>query len=309
MKMRLRKALNRVSVRVAYCILLPIRFFGAIPCAVRYGLRVRPALMRRSEGVIGAVVVHLFYVDNWGLFAGKLRSLPKSSFDLFVTLPKQNEYFKSEIFKSFPNANIVIVPNRGRDVLPFIKIARILINMGYIYVLKFHSKRSVHRSDGQEWLEDMLNKLLPNDNGVIDNMRAILLRGDTGIIGPARVYYPLTVNFPANGAHMTRVISRLYGGGVASDVLQVHRGHYGFFGGTMFWARLDAIEPLVNAHAFNFEPEMGQIDATFAHALERLFCIVPEINGRKMYETSGEDVILRTYSSNNIPEWSRDHLK
>jgi lipopolysaccharide biosynthesis protein len=48
-----------------------------------------------------------------------------------------------------------------------------------------------------------------------------------------------------------------------------------FISGSMFWARLDALTPILDAHLdeSEFEPEGGQIDGTFAHALERAFAL------------------------------------
>lgn len=263
----------------------------------------------RGEGVELAVVIHLFYIDNWPLFKRKLGNLLHEQFDLFITMPQQNEDFIENITRDFPRANVLIVPNHGRDVLPFVKVARLIKEMGYTSLLKFHSKKSTHRTDGQDWLEGMLDSLLPEDKELITSVRGVLRNSETGIIGPSGVYYPLTVNFPANGAHMTNIVSKLYGRHKAYEVLQERRQEYGFFGGTMFWARLDAVEKLLNWPVWYFEREQGQIDGTFAHALERLFCIVPEIEGKKMYELSGQQLINRDYNSDNIPNWSEDHLK
>lgn len=263
----------------------------------------------RQENTVIAVVIHLYYTDNWPLFKKKLQNLFVYKFDLFVTIPKHNIQFLNEIKKDFPTATIVIVPNHGRDVVPFLQVARMLKRSGYEIILKFHSKKSTHRQDGQEWLEGMLDKLLPDNKALVDDLITTLHHPDTGVVGPSEVYYPLTVNFPANGVHMTEVVNKLYGRSLAYDVLQARRDQYGFFAGTMFWVRLDAIERLLEFPLWYFERERGQIDATFAHALERLFCIVPEINQKVMYEISESTIRERAYVSGNIPEWSEDHLK
>lgn len=267
------------------------------------------SLQARDQDTAIAVIIHLYYTDNWQLFKSKLKNIAHVKFDLFITMPSHNQDFISIIKKDFPSVRVLIVPNHGRDVLPFIKAAQIVKKMGYEAILKFHSKKSTHRTDGQEWLVGMLDKLLSSDKKVIDSLLAVLQEGSVGIVGPSDVYYPLTVNFPANGLHMTRVVKRLYGRKVAYDVLQAERREYGFFGGTMFWARIDAIDNLLYCPVGRFEREKGQIDGTFAHALERLFCIVPEIEGRKMYEVARNGVVQRSYNSENIPDWSKDHLK
>jgi lipopolysaccharide biosynthesis protein len=267
-------------------------------------------LKHRNKKVKLAVIIHLFYVDNWELFNQKLSNLDGIEYDIFVTMPESNKYFVDEIFKTHPSATFIYVPNRGRDVLPFVKVAKVLIEHGYEYVLKFHSKRSTHWEGGQDWLESMLEQLLPESSVLIDRIQHILDQTETGIIGPSREYYPLTINFPANGPHMTRIVKKIYNEKVANDVLQQRRSEYGFFAGTMFWARLDAIEPLLRYTKTRFfEKEKGQIDATYAHALERMFCIVPEIEHKNMYVLNDSGIQSRKYKSDNIPLWSTDHNK
>jgi lipopolysaccharide biosynthesis protein len=43
----------------------------------------------------------------------------------------------------------------------------------------------------------------------------------------------------------------------------------------MFWVRLKALRPMLDANfdEWEFEPEAGQIDGTFAHAIERVFAL------------------------------------
>jgi lipopolysaccharide biosynthesis protein len=267
------------------------------------------ASFNRINGTQLAVVIHLYYVDSWKVFVERLKNLDGYDFDLYVTMPSSNKHFIEIIRKTHPGATIVIVPNHGRDVLPFIVTAKKLYASGYEYVLKLHSKRSTHRDDGNDWFMGMLDKLLPQDKEIVSAIQAKLSKKNTGIVGPAEVYYPLTVNFPANGLHMTRVIKKIYGMTIAHKYLQVNRAEYGFFGGTMFWARLDAISKLMNFSVSDFELENGQLDATFSHALERLLCIVPEIDGRLNYEITNKAVVSRPYQTDNIPDWSQDHLK
>jgi lipopolysaccharide biosynthesis protein len=54
-----------------------------------------------------------------------------------------------------------------------------------------------------------------------------------------------------------------------------------FPAGTMFWARLDALAPLLDAHLdeADFETESGQIDGTLAHAVERMVGVCVEAAG------------------------------
>lgn len=258
-----------------------------------------------------AVVLHLFYVDGWLEYVERLKFIEKntSGFDLFITYTENNKKYINEVVrKSFPNANYYETPNRGRDVLPFTKILNVLTKYGYEYVLKMHSKKSTHWEGGSEWLDSMQKSLMPVDKTCLKSIMKTLDEPETGIIGPSGYYYSLAVNFPANGVHTTNIVRQLYGKKVAHDALQLNRKNYGFFAGTMFWARIDAIKD-ISTRLSDFEMEAGQIDGTFAHALERSFCVIPELAGRKMYVTTGSSVERIKNGDGIIPEWSEDHDK
>jgi lipopolysaccharide biosynthesis protein len=250
-----------------------------------------------------AVVVHLYFTESWNYFKQKLELLSSSTeFDLFVTMPKSNSDFSSVIYTSFPNANIYIVPNRGRDVLPFIKICQILSSLGYLSLLKIHSKKSTHRNDGNEWLNDTIERLIPNSqllNSIVDAIRS----ENFGVVGPKEYYYPVAINYEANFMHITRLFKYLQINNLEQESI---RWNYGFFGGTMFWINVASISPLFNISKRNFEKEEGQIDGTFAHGLERIFCILPESKNRVLWTSSEDSTFekLNTYKSENIPEWS-----
>ncbi len=257
-----------------------------------------------------AVVVHLYYTDNWDYFRQKLSVLAGTPFDLYLTLPIQNVGFVDTVRDAYPDVRYVVAPNRGRDVLPFVMVAKYLRDAGYESVLKFHSKKSLHWNGGDDWLHDTMAALLPNKKQSTEAIIEKLDDPQTAVLGTAKFYYPLAINFPANGTHMTKILKRIYGSEVAHKALQDERRKYGFFAGTMFWCRLDSIHKVLDvAKVKDFEAEAGQIDGTFAHALERLFCVVPEIEGRSLYELDGVSVKKREYASVNIPEWSEDHNK
>ncbi|TAH36642.1 hypothetical protein EYC59_00500 [Candidatus Saccharibacteria bacterium] len=294
--------------------------FARIPVLRKLSVRSTERAYKKSLGSLAtqpeprhtdlAVVIHLYYTDNWDYFRQKLAVLANTPFDLYLTLPAQNAGFVDTVRRTHPEVRYVVAPNRGRDVLPFIMVAKQLRATGYKAVLKFHSKKSLHWDGGDDWLHETMAALLPDKKQSIHAIIEKLNQPETAVLGTAQFYYPLTINFPANGPHLTKILTRIYGSEVAQSALQADRRKYGFFAGTMFWCRLDAIEKILDVATIrDFEAEAGQIDGTFAHALERLFCVVPEIEGRSLYELDGYSVKKRVYASANIPEWSEDHDK
>jgi lipopolysaccharide biosynthesis protein len=254
-----------------------------------------------------AVVIHLYYTESWGLFFRKLNLLKSvTNFDLFITMPKENIGFQNTIRESFPNVIFFVVKNRGRDVLPFLKVGKLLKKTDYSTVLKFHSKKSTHRNDGKEWLENTLNQIIPNDKRTLMMIIQKINNPNTGVIGPAEFYYPLSINFLANYKSVLWILKKITRKKYDAHEL-AHK--YGFFGGTMFWARIDSISPIFRFSNRNFQKEMGQTDGTFAHSVERVLCVFPELNNRKIYSCDGKTVRITKYISGNIPDWSTDHDK
>ena len=82
-----------------------------------------------------------------------------------------------------------------------------------------------------------------------------------------------------------------------------------FSGATMFWINLESIEGILKQPygPDTFQGEKGQVDGTFAHAMERAFNIVPEVNGKDLYQSGPLGVERIRYYSGIIPEWS--HLR
>jgi lipopolysaccharide biosynthesis protein len=266
-------------------------------------------LIKRQQAATTAVIIHLYYVDSWELFRQAL-DMMSIEFDLFITVSPTESNFASILHRDYPNAHLLVVPNRGRDILPFLRVARELEKLGYKKVLKIHSKKSTHRTDGQDWLSSMIRSLIPEDERIQSRLKDLLEDPKTGIIGPKDQYIALKVNFEANGVHMTDILSGIYSSKTSHRILQVERAEHGFFSGTMFWARLDALSPILRQDysVTKFEKEQGQIDATFAHAMERVFCLVPQVENKNLYEISPLGVEKIDYKTTNIPDWSEVYI-
>src|ERR1019366_5798015 len=104
------------SVKNAIIRLDPIEFAKRGIVRSQYRGAEKAIGIKRPKSTKIAVVIHLYYLDSWSLFAKSIVRIDEQ-FDLFVTLPKKNVNFAKNITKDFKNAQIVIVPNHGRDVL------------------------------------------------------------------------------------------------------------------------------------------------------------------------------------------------
>ncbi len=227
-----------------------------------------------------AVVLHLFYPNMINVFRDKLKKI-NVPFDLYISLPSEYNNIKIDKINEFhKNTNIVSVPNRGRDVLPFITIAnRIRKLNNYEYVLKLHTKKSLHRKDGDVWLVSLLDTLIPDDASKIIK---VLSKRKTGVVGPGEHLVSLSQHMGSNEAFIRMLLKQI----VEDGSYSLDKKKNPFIGGTMFWSRLDLLDPLLDLYLLpeDFQPEEAQIDGTIAHALERMFgMILHDIQNKEMY--------------------------
>ena len=294
--------------RIIWLIGWPIRFVNN---AVRYSIITRRPnrqsyhfrQIKHSDKTSPlAVVVHLFFTETWDEFASKLKDLSAATgYDLFVTIPQAQKDFSKKILRDFPQANIFTVANRGRDVLPFILVGKTLIKSSYEFVLKVHSKKSTHATSilGKTWRQSTLDSLIGEPKNITKIMKTLRDK-NASIIGPSEYYYSLDIVSSVMNIKLLKFVLKR----INCCALDKPKNQYGFFAGTMFWARLDAIAPLITEfNPQDFPAEKGQLDATMAHALERAFTILPELCGKEIYACSQKTLVKRNYKSLNVPPW------
>ena len=210
-----------------------------------------------------AVVVHAYYPQLWDELAERIERIP-APVDLVVTLTEgRSEVLGDRIVARFPDAQLVVTANRGRDMWPFARVLELGLIGDHDAVLKLHTKASVHRVDGAAWRAGLLDALCPEP----DRMALVLelLRSDprVGMVAPAGAV--LGAEFwGANGPLVDALAVRTGIGAV--DPLGTW-----FAGGSMFWARPEPMLRLRDAALTvdDFEYEAVAIDGTTAHALER----------------------------------------
>jgi lipopolysaccharide biosynthesis protein len=213
------------------------------------------------------VILHVWYLDVFEEILQILLS-QDNKWRLTITTPRELAERVSSILRTQNvEHRILVVENRGRDVLPFLIAANQLLSEGVDVVLKLHTKRSPHRHDGDQWRNDILGSLVKDANG---NRLKAELQADPnlGLIAPAGHTQPMSYYW---GANESRVRAMLHRVGVRSADLMRET----FVSGSMFWVRLESLRPLLDADlsTSDFEDEQGQLDGTLAHAIERMFSL------------------------------------
>lgn len=222
-----------------------------------------------------AVHAHIFYTELASEIGSYLKNIPMK-YALYVTTDTEEKAsILKKAFASLENAKtleVQVTENRGRDIYPFVaalgpKLAK------HEIVLHIHSKRSPHESlvlSG--WRRYLMESLLGNPQRVLSILQQFEKDKDLGILFPN--YFQSAKQFiykkdSFNENNIKKMLLR-----ADKNKEDINKIDLNFFpAGDMFWLRGKAIEPFVkmNLNAKDFEPEMGQVNLTIAHAIERMF--------------------------------------
>jgi hypothetical protein len=250
-----------------------------------------PAPAPAASPPAAAVVAHVYYDDTWPDIAAVLKRLT-IAFDLIVTTVPGRDRFASTVARDFPDAEIVVTENRGRDVRPFLELLEAGRLDRYRYVCKIHGKKS---NDGGRisylgalWRRRSLFDLLAGPGIAESIVRAFEADARVGIIGPRAFRLPSESSplEPSWGKTRPKVLELAARMGVAADEFRLD-----FYGGTMFWARPEALRPLRDLKlASAFPEEQGLLDGGLEHATERLFTTSAVVAGFKLADSDGYEV-------------------
>ncbi|WP_336618949.1 glycoside hydrolase family 99-like domain-containing protein [Stenotrophomonas sp. PS02289] len=209
------------------------------------------------------VVIHAWYLEELGSLLDAVKRSGLTARLLLTTAPEHRARVDALLDASGLAGEVLTFPNHGRDILPFLHVANLLLRQGEDVVLKLHTKRSTHMQNGAQWREEMLQQLLANGRGS-EAVAAFHAEPQLGLLAPHGHLLAVNDYIGANAVALAHLQVRL---GLTGDLTTSE-----FSAGSMFWVRLAALRPLLDAHlpASAFETEAGQIDGTLAHAIERL---------------------------------------
>lgn len=222
---------------------------------------------KTSQKEVLAVVIHAFYLDILDSLLSSLSKIPLKLKLYVTTSVEQEDQAYLLLNESGMDYHLLTVENRGRDILPFLQIMPSVIKGGHELLLKLHTKKSKLRSDGEEWREEVLEKLITPlvAKEVLDYFRS---HKDVGMIGPEGHIVPIKKYWGGNQARLMDLASRM---GIDPDTVKSQS----FVAGTMFYARVSALKPLLGVplQPADFEEESGQTDGTMAHVIERALAV------------------------------------
>lgn len=243
-----------------------------------FGITVPNGLARTclKKSVRLSVVCHLFHAHLSVEIFSYLQNIPFDC-DICISTDTQEKARRiGNVFSHWPNGNVEIriCPNRGRDIAPKLVSFRDIYERSD-FVLHIHSKESSHHPALRHWREYLFSTLLGTPEVVNSIMGMFQAAPKVGMISAQ--HYELMrrwVNWGNNFGRAAQIAKKM---GLDLD----RRSALDFPSGSMFWARPEALRPLLDLDlsTVDFEAEAGQIDGTLAHAIERLYFFSCEMAG------------------------------
>lgn len=184
-----------------------------------------------------AVVCHVYHLDIWPELVPLLQALPEDV-GLYLTTSDETATALHPAVQaaSLGRARLVVGPNRGMDILPFMRLLPTLHAQGCQVVLKLHTKRGTGAA-AHRWRRWMLQALAGSLATVRAVIQAFEAQPDLALAGPAALYLGVERLSYANGQQLGTLLQKL--GLPAEPGPQA-----GFFAGTMFWCRVSPLLPL-----------------------------------------------------------------
>ena len=142
-------------------------------------------------------------------------------------------------YLNLKNFDIRFLENRGMDVYPFMKFLLNTKTKKFDYVLKLHTKKNDPRWDSL-WRALNFQHLAGNSELIFNNISFLLKNPGINMLGPSTFYKSAKKFMYLNYNSVNRFLNYLN-----KDDLDLV-SDWGFFAGTMFWARPEIFDSLID---------------------------------------------------------------
>ena len=225
-----------------------------------------------------AIQIHLFYKDLINDVINKTNNIPVK-FDLYITITSGKKINDLEKYiKKFSKANhfeILIVENKGRDVIPFLNQIKNKFKY-YKYLCHIHTKKSLKAPEvGDLWRNYLYNNLLGSVKIVSEILYDFEKHKKLGFIFP-ETFYGIIQHFylltEETKKWMDFLSYQLFPNYCVGELLN-------FPAGNMFWAKIRAISQIFFVDYDKYTPkEDDQTNDTIMHAIERIWLYLVKSN-------------------------------
>lgn len=229
-----------------------------------------------------AVVAHVFYTELVGEVLqcwATVNAATGGGARLHITTTFERADKLRHILADHELVQLHVMPNRGRDIAPFIELLNSGTLDGYDAILKLHTKRSPHLTTGN-LRRRLLFAVLAGNSANVQRILGMFDNPKTGMVGWRLSYRSSGIWWMGN---KDRILE------LAKNTRPPLKVYVGFFEGSMFWARPRALTPLraLLLSSQNFEVEAHQLDGALHHAIERMFTLATWTQGYSVRSIRG----------------------
>lgn len=246
-----------------------------LPDAVAFPTASQLSQLELSVGIM----IHVFYADLLDELAKDVAHVPIPFVLMVSVIDEQTRIAALSRFGKIPNVqtlHVRVVPNRGRDIAPFLLTFREEI-LALDLVCHIHTKKSLYSGSEQgKWRRYLIDALLGSDDRVTWILGMFQAMPRLGMIYPESfVSMPLWAHTWLSNGGPARELGTCLGVGINPTA------YLDYPAGSMFWARTDALRPLyeLKLPLDAFPEEQGQTDGTMQHVVERMLGLIVRHQG------------------------------
>lgn len=234
------------------------------------------------------VCIHIYYHNQVDYIIDKLKSLNGIDYDLFVTYTNENKETNEKFLNFNKNAKFKIVENKGYDIYPFLVLINEIDLEKYSSVLKLHTKNK-DEFDSYSWRDDLYENLMGTKNIFKANLKKL---EKYGLVGSGKRITTMNERCPENVWLFEDVCKKI---GIEPKKVN-------FIAGTIFLARIEIIKRIkeLNLLQLDFENKTMETgsNGTVAHVIERLFGVLCNDLGYKIYGSNKRKIFSKEWKNN-----------
>jgi rhamnosyltransferase len=262
---------------------------------------IKTAAHRYSNTKKVAVHLHTFYVDLLEEFLGQFEHF-HFDYDLFLTTDTETK--KAEIGavleKTGKTARIFLTGNRGRDIIPMLKLKEELSS--YDYIGHFHTKKSPEYPYwvGDSWRNELFQMLIQPADNILANLEqndnlGLIIADIPTFFRYTKIVDPWNENRFAEG--MNELWERMnLSREIDFDQINTFIMSYG----TFIWFKRDTLQPLFDLEFTDEEIPAEPIPQhTILHSIERILVYLAWANDYD-YGISKNDTYITPFVDNTV---------
>jgi lipopolysaccharide biosynthesis protein len=239
-----------------------------------------------ESGARIAVMAHVYHAERWEELAAYLDNIAEP-FDLFAAIVREDDAkcVRASLPENVERCFLGVVPNRGRDMAPFLASLRIVHRLDYEIALRVNTEETSMCNGGGESWKDMLEKSLGSRAATSDILYLLRSEHEIGLIAASGHLLPAESSWGQRGEaelnlmHFERLVTEV-------GLPRRTRG-FCFPAGPVYWFRPRALSPLaaLEIEEDDAPSESGQADWTIAQALEPIVGLASSTDGWRIAVT------------------------